>query len=172
MTGSWVNFLKFLRAAGLVVVASIALVTEAFSFDVHEMFEARCGRCHQHAGDLALKKLVIDNGVLRGRTSGNDIRAFLPNHFGYPNPEETTALYNMFVWQVEGGGRFKARCAICHIRARELARLNLVRDGDAVRGRYTGNDLSEFLSGHGRIDANEVDFFVRLLAQMAPTVDR
>ncbi len=171
MVNSRLDLLTFLRAAGLVVLASISLTSEALSFDVHEMFEARCGRCHQHAGDLALDKLAIDNGALRSRTSGNDIRAFLPDHFGHPNPEETAALYDMFFWQVKGGGKFKDRCAICHVRARELARLNLVRDGDAVRGRYTGNDISEFLSNHGRIDANEVDFFVQLLARMTPTLD-
>ncbi|MCK5445973.1 MAG: hypothetical protein KAI73_10140 [Rhodospirillaceae bacterium] len=172
MENGWSYFLKLLRASGLTVLASFTLATEAYSFDVHELFETRCGQCHQHSGDVAQERLVIAKGILRGRTSGNDILVFLPKHHGRPNPKETAALYDLFFSQVKGGGVFKDRCAICHVSAREFARLNLIRDCDVVRGRYTGNNLTEFLVNHGRIGADEVDFFIQLMARLAPALDR
>lgn len=85
---------------------------------------------------------------------------------------ETAALYDLLLWQVKAGGKFKARCAICHVRARELGRLVLIRDGPVLRGRYSGRDMSTFLLTHGRIQTAEVDFFVQLLTRMAPTIER
>jgi hypothetical protein len=164
--------LKLVRVSGLIVLACLSFATEAIPFDVHTMFESRCGRCHEHAGDLAREKLVIADGRLRGRTSGNDIRNFLPGHYGNPDQMETAALYELLLWQVKAGGKFKTRCAICHVRARELGRLKLVLDGPVLRGRYSGRDMSEFLVTHGRIQAAEVDFFLQLLKRMAPTIDR
>lgn len=82
---------------------------------------------------------------------------------------ETAALYDLLLWQVQAGGKFKSRCAICHVRARELARLSLLRDGDVLRGRYSGRDMTEFLAGHGRIETAEIDFFIELLMRLAPT---
>lgn len=160
---------KFVMVSVGIILACLVPATEAFSFDVHELFESRCGSCHQHAGDLTREKLIITDGILRGRASGRDIRVFLPDHYGNPNPAEAAALYDLFILQVQADGEFSARCAICHVRARELARINLISDGDFLRGRYSGRDITEFLSGHGRIEAAEIDFFVKLLMRMAPT---
>lgn len=174
MSASLFFFIRFLQTAGLIVLANVSfafLATEASSFEVHEFFEAQCGHCHQHAINVAQENLIIEHGTLRGRTSGNDIRTFLPAHFGHPNQEETSALYDLFFRQVKEGGVFKDRCTICHGSARELAHGKLIRDGDVVRGRYSGNNLTEFLSNHARIGADEVDFFIQLLARMAPTLD-
>ncbi len=157
-----------LRASGLVVFLSLVPASEAFSFDVHQFFETKCGRCHQHSGDLARQNLFIDGGVLRSRESGDDIRLFLPDHHGHPDPAETAALYETFIWQVRSGAMFKTKCAICHVRASDLARQSLVRDDDGVRGRYTGVDLGEFLVHHGRIDDDNVNFFVQLFRRLAP----
>jgi len=161
--------LKFAMATVGIILACLIPPNEAFSFDVHELFESRCGSCHQHAGNVSRERLVISDGVLRGRVSGRNIRVFLPDHYGYPNPDETAALYDLFFSQKQDGGKFKARCAVCHVRARELARLSLIRDGDSLRGRYTGRDITEFLSNHGRIEATEIDIFIEMLMPMAPT---
>jgi hypothetical protein len=172
MVCAWPHFLKRLALSLLTVGSFFTLTPNAYSLDIHKLFETRCGHCHQHSGELALKKLVIENGTLRGRDSGAAIGIFLPKHFGNPNPEETTALYDLFFWQVKGGGMFKNRCSICHVRARELARQSLIRDGDAVRGRYTGNDMAEFLLDHGRMSSKEAYFFQQLLFRLVPTLDR
>lgn len=163
-------FLRSIGASVRHVLPCFILSTEAFSFDVHELFEGRCGGCHQHAGDLARESLVIADGILRGQTSRREIRALLPAHYGNLNPMEAEALYDLLLWQNGAGGEFKARCAICHIRARELAQTNLVRDGDVLRGRYSDRDMTEFLTNHGRIEAMEVDFFIQLLMRLAPTI--
>ena len=156
--------------AGVVLACSI-FATEASSFDVHELFESRCGGCHEHAGDLARETLVITDGLLRGKTTGRDIRAFLPTHYGNPLPAETAALYDLLSWQVRAGGKFKTRCAICHVSARKLVRSRLFRDGNILRGRYSGRDMTKFLPGHGRIEAEEVGFFLQLLERLAPMED-
>ena len=162
-------FTKILRAAELIVLFSLNPAFDAGAFDVHDFFESRCGRCHQHSGDLARKKLVLDGGILRSRETGNDIRLFLPDHHGHPEPVETAALYETFVWQVRGGALFKEKCAICHVRASDLAHQYLLKDGDGIRGRYTGVKLGEFLTRHGRIDADKVDFFRQLFRRLSPS---
>ncbi|MBC8268268.1 MAG: hypothetical protein H8E36_05935 [Rhodospirillaceae bacterium] len=102
------SFFKLLTLSLLTAVSCFTFTPNAYSLDIHELFETRCGNCHQHSGELALKKLVIENGVLRGENSGNVIDIFLPMHFGHPNPEETTALYDLFLWQVRAAGCLKA----------------------------------------------------------------
>ena len=169
--------LQLARVALVAVVVSMTLSAQAGAVDAEALFEARCSRCHPKVQDLVKAELFIENGALCGRACGHDIRLFLPTHHGHPTPEETEALYDLFFSQLKGDaidlirsrGGFKARCAICHTDERALARRYLVREGDVVRSRYTGRELSEFLANHGRISAGELDFFVKLLSPLAPT---
>ena len=43
-------------------------------------FRERCGICHRSAEDLARHRLILVDGVLRGRYSGRRIDAFLVSH--------------------------------------------------------------------------------------------
>lgn len=164
--------LKFVVASAVVVLACFTFAVEASSSDVHELFENRCGRCHEHAGDLAQEDLVIVDGVLRGRTSNSDISAFLPTHYGKLQPFESFALYDLLAWQVQAGAAFKTRCAICHVKARTLARTNLVRDDNVLRGRYSGRDITAFFARHGRIEESEINFFIRLFMRLSPMANK
>jgi len=43
-------------------------------------FSQRCRMCHDSASDLVRDRLIVVDGALRGRYTGNDIRAFLVGH--------------------------------------------------------------------------------------------
>jgi hypothetical protein len=159
---------NFFSVFSIVAFAYFMPPSTAFSSGVHEWFESRCGACHDHAGDLAREELTIANGVLISRKRGHDIRSFLPGHYGNPTRIEIAALYALMFLQVQAEGEFKARCAVCHIKAKDLARLSLVRSGNILRGRYSKRDMAEFLSKHGRIKADEVDFFMQLFLRLLP----
>jgi mono/diheme cytochrome c family protein len=137
--------------------------------DLHQLFEERCGRCHAHARDLVQEKLTLVDSVLKSRKSSRDIRTFLRRHYTPKDPAKVAAIYGMLVRVVEGQGRFKEQCAICHVRASKLAKDNLVIADGQLRGRYSGNVIREFLVDHGRLDADGAAFFYELfLWQLKP----
>ncbi len=168
MAHTSLNLLKFVLASAAVVLACFTFAAEAFSFDVHELFENRCGGCHEHASDLTQEELVIIDGILRSQKSNRDIRTFLPTHYGNLQPSETLALYDLLSWQVQAGGKFKTRCAICHVKARTLAQMNLIRGDNVLRGRYSDRDMTEFLAYHGRIEEADISFFIQLFMRLSP----
>jgi len=151
-------------AAGLLTSILGAAKAPAESVDLHRLFEQRCQSCHGHAGDFAREHLSIVDGVLRGRTP--NLRRFLERHHGPRTAAEADALYRMFFRQVEAGGRFKQRCAICHDSAANLARDRLIVVDGTLRGRYTGRDIRAFLLDHGRLDAKDAAFFYDALLQV------
>jgi mono/diheme cytochrome c family protein len=131
--------------------------------DLHVLFEQRCGRCHEHAGDLARRKLKFDaNGALIGRANGEPVYDFLLTHRGGLTPQQAGAFVVMMARQVADNGRFQERCSICHGRAADLAR-NLIEVDGRLVGRYTGNDIATFLLRHGRLDEDGAAFFLELL---------
>lgn len=150
---------------GVAIAAGSARAQDT-SPDRHRTFQEHCARCHQHAGTVG-EQLEIADGVLRGKISERDIRAFLAAHHPPPRPGQIEALYRLLRRHAEAAGQFRERCAICHDHARELARLELIVVDGRLRGRYTGRDIGEFLANHGRLDAAGVEFFVDLLSRMA-----
>jgi hypothetical protein len=137
---------------------------------VHELFEARCGRCHDHAGPLARETLTIVNDELHSRKTAVDIRPFLARHYGRLNPAEVALVYNTFRAQVAAAGRFQERCRICHGRARELAEDRLIIVGGRLMGRYSGRDIQTFLAHHGRPRADEAALFHDVLLGLTDSV--
>jgi len=136
--------------AGLV----LAFAAPAGAADFHALFEARCGACHGHSGAFARAHLVLDNGTVR-RQGGAPVAPFLARHAGGLAPDEIALVLAVFARQIADGGLYQQRCEICHDRAYELARLELViRDGRLV-GRYTGRDIASFLTRHGRLSEDE-----------------
>jgi mono/diheme cytochrome c family protein len=61
-------------------------------------FKEQCAICHVRASKLAKNKLVIADGRLRGRYTGNDIRVFLAGH-GRLDADGATFFYDLFLWQ-------------------------------------------------------------------------
>lgn len=127
------------------------------------LFRERCGACHEGAGVLAKQSLVVVDGVLFGKDSGRDIRDFLPGHFGRLTEPQLGAVYSALLRVVRDGGRFEARCAICHREATALAREKLILVDGQLRGRYTGRDIGAFLTGHGTRNPEEAAFFEGVL---------
>ncbi len=132
------------------------------------LFQERCGRCHDEAGSFAATHLTLDEGVLRARRSGKDLRAFLPAHPGRLDEAEREAMVATLTDIVTAGGQFQQRCALCHGHAEAFASGYLVvRDGRLL-GRYSGRDVEAFLPGHGRLEAEGAAFFATVLSRLAP----
>ncbi|MGI9385151.1 MAG: hypothetical protein ACR2PO_18515 [Methyloligellaceae bacterium] len=133
------------------------------SADPHKLFADHCGRCHGHAGPFAREHLELENGEVIGRKSRVPVRTYLPTHFGKPSKAAIDVLVETFQLQLARGGLYQDRCTICHVQAKKLARTKLIiRDGRLI-GRYTGADMKTFLSGHGRLTAEEAAMVEQML---------
>jgi len=147
----------------VILLWTLPAATAGAAEDFHRLFEERCGTCHGHAGAFARATLEHVDGVLRGRKSGRKVAAFLPGHLGRLTPEQVALFVAVFARQIESGGLFQERCAICHVRARDLARASLVVVEGQLLGRYSGRDIEVFLLGHGRASETEAAELYRAL---------
>lgn len=135
------------------------------SMDVHELFEARCGRCHGHSGTFARKSLKRSDGRIVGQKSGEEVGAFLKSHFGNLTDDEIARVLEAFGRQLETGAIYERKCRDCHDRAAELARLKLRIDSEGqLQGRYTGRDIVAFMGRHGRLTEAEAAIITDMLA--------
>lgn len=128
------------------------------------LFHQQCGACHDRAQDLLEQRAALQEGVLRGRESGRDIRAFIGDHFGRRTEADVTAVYAELLRVAQGGGRFQQQCAVCHVSAEMLAHDSLVlRDGE-LYGRYSGRRIADYLARHGRLAVQkDAAFFTDVL---------
>lgn len=160
--------LKILRArtalrAALVALAGLMAPAEpAHSADFHAIFEARCLRCHGHAGAFARERLRLDNGEV-ARRDGTPLAPFLTRHAGGLDPDEIALFLKVFARQIASGGFYQERCEICHDRARELARLRLIVREGRLTGRYSGHDMASFLPGHALMSEAEAGRMIEAL---------
>ena len=150
--------LQSLSLACFVALAlGLSVSARAQGVDAHEIYERSCGGCHApHAGDFARETLSVKDGRVVGQRSGRDVEVFLGKGHGGVSPSEANALIQQFRNILRTGGIFDRKCRICHDRAVVLARANLVVCGGKLRGRYSGKDTDEFLSHHGRLEAEEI----------------
>lgn len=58
-----------------------------------DRFKQRCRICHDSASDLVRDTLLVVDGTLRGRYTGNDVGAFLLDH-GRLNAEDAAFFYD------------------------------------------------------------------------------
>ena len=133
------------------------------------LYFEQCGNCHGSADELLKERAALKDGVLLGRRSGQDIRAFLGRHFGQRSEADVATIYMELLRIAVRGGRFKQQCAICHVSAEELARKSLIlRDGELF-GRYSGRPIADFLTRHGRLPTQEdAAFFEQVLRRNLP----
>jgi hypothetical protein len=131
--------------------------------ELHELFEERCGRCHEHAGPFARESLVIADGQVVGRASGQEVGVFLQGHYGHLTEGEIAALRDLFRFQIISSGLYEKRCLACHESAKDLARSRLLVREDRLVGRYTGRAMAEFLMRHGRLSKSEAVFMTEVL---------
>ena len=153
----------------LPIVSAPAGATPAI--DPHALFEARCLRCHGHAGAFAREQLRLDGDAVFGKSLGRDINAFILRHQGRLTHVEANALYDAFRRQLNAGGLFETRCRACHRRAYELARLELIIAADRLIGRYSGRDMAVFLAQHGSRTNDEAEVLFDMLLWHRRTIE-
>ncbi len=158
---------------GLFVLTSLLLslptMAQSEIVDPHALFEDKCGRCHGHAGAFALKKLTIEKGEVVGRRSGKPVLKTLASHFGRLTDTEARRVVDMFRRQIEANGLYRSKCRICHDPAKDLTRRTLIlRDGQLF-GRYSGQSVVDLLSYHGRLQNDEREVLLDMLAWQLAT---
>lgn len=141
----------------------------ADGIEYHTRFEAQCGRCHGHSGPFARDRLEIVDGRLVGRGTVRPVESFLRRHPGGLSEADIEMYRQVMYRQVEAGGVFADRCAVCHGRAVELAAAHLALANDVLLIRYRGIPVEDFLKGHGRLEAREIDIVYRALRDIVET---
>lgn len=138
----------------------------AQDIDPHDLYERRCGGCHSpHAGQFVQDSIAREDGKLVGQSNGMGVEAFLSAGHGKLSPVEIEAMMSHLTAILDAGALFKDNCVICHGRAVVFARGHLgMKDGLLV-GRYTGREVEEFLTGHGRLEEPEIRIIVEALSK-------
>lgn len=156
---------RFCRlAVAVLAAANLALPVGAQDLDPHRIYEERCGSCHaSHAGTFVRENIVRQDGQLKTRSGGRDLSAFLNAGHGKLAAPEIAALLAHFESILLAGGVYEEKCRICHDRAVDLARLQLIIKEDRLLGRYTGRDIGKFLQEHGRLDPMEIEKMIAVL---------
>lgn len=157
--------------SGAAFLAAMLAGASAQSADLHALYERHCAGCHApHAGDFVRDSLERRDGGLVGRRNGREIRAFLAAGHGHLDAGEAVAMAAHLAAIAKANGLFQDKCRICHDRAADFARRRLILRDGRLEGRYTGRQIKPFLSGHGRLEAREIETILEMLArQLAPS---
>ncbi len=150
--------------------AVVCLTGVASASDLHLLWEDRCAECHGEAGDFAREFLLVEDGKLYGRHPDRDLRLFLQNH--YLRNNDVDAVHAMLLAQATSDQQFRKKCGSCHEKAAELTRESVARRDAVLIVRDSGQPLSEFLKGHGNLEAGDIAFFLDLLDRIKKEVHR
>ncbi len=149
-----------------VVLLGAGHSVRAEQIDPHAVYEQACAGCHTpHASDLVETLLDAGQDSLAITQNGQPLAGFLQSGHGGASPAEIDALIALFTRIQLSDGLFRTKCRICHVRARETARLKLVIRNDRLVGRYTGRDIETFLHNHGRLESQEIPVMLDALRQ-------
>ncbi|MDD9878587.1 MAG: hypothetical protein OXR84_14200 [Magnetovibrio sp.] len=163
---------KFL--VGLLIAAAVAAgaAARADGIDPHRLYEKRCARCHvPHGGRFVRDNLERRGGEIIGRASGDTVLELLEEGHGRLKPAEVPAMMAHLAAILDSGAVFQRHCVICHGRAVDLARRELiVRDGE-LYGRYSRRPVAIFLATHGRQETAETGILVRMLKRQLVTAE-
>jgi len=133
--------------------------------DLHALWDDRCADCHGHSADFARRFLQISDDRLLGRHHVDNLQLFLSRH--YSTPTQAPAIYAMLQAQTATPPLFQQHCSSCHGSAAALVRSTaILRDG-VLLSRRSGQPLNQFLSSHRNLNAQDVDFYRRLLTRIA-----
>jgi hypothetical protein len=155
---------KKLAVIGILALTYWISPASAQQIDPHTLYEQNCAGCHApHAGDFVFEKLDLLDNTLVGKKTGRPVSVFLNAGHGGLSPTEIEVLMDHFSNIRHSGRLFFEKCRICHVNAKELARLKLVIRDDMLVGRYTERDIAQFLVAHGRLTSEEVPRMVSTL---------
>lgn len=121
--------------------------------DPHKIYEQRCASCHQpHSVGLVRDHLTLKDGKVITVEDGRELAALLANHAKVQlSSAEIGALVKQFGAMLQTGFLFQDRCFNCHGPASVFARTTLkLADGQVV-SKATGQPMTDFLKGHGRL---------------------
>lgn len=153
-----------------ILIAPVALASEA---DPHQLYENKCAACHSpHAGDFVWLELDAGQEPLVGRNSGRSVAAMLERGHGRLTPSEATILVAHFQAIRTSGQLFRTKCRMCHDTASGLVRRALILRDGTLTGRYTGRDIAQFLTVHGRLTPSEAEQMLGVLERIATSLDR
>ena len=157
----------FARPAALCVILVLTGGLSAAlgqTIDPHQLYEQKCAGCHvSHAGDFVRASLIESGEKILGRKSGRELDSFLEAGHGNLDREEIGVMISHLTAIQLSGGLFRDKCRTCHDKAVTFAREYLfVKDG-VLTGRYSNRDIERFLSGHGRLNPDEVSKMVDVL---------
>lgn len=143
----------------------------AQTVDPHQLYEQRCSGCHApHAGDFVRDNLVLSGDRLVGRKSSRELQTVLESGHGKLTPDEIESLATLMMNIQQSGRLFQKKCMICHDRAVNLARSELILKDGKLIGRYSNRDITEFLYTHGRLSPDEVTKMVDVLRRQLTTM--
>lgn len=79
----------------------ISVLSEVFQRQVQSggLYQVKCRHCHEPARILASRDLILHDGELLGRYTGDDVKRVLTYH-GRLNGAEQTVVYDMLVWHL------------------------------------------------------------------------
>lgn len=147
--------LKILTLVALIFVAAVSAAATA-PIDPHQVYEQKCTRCHEgHARTFADTHLLLRDDRVIGLKRGRDLESFLDKGHGNLNQAEVIPLVAHLKSVTGAAGLYQTKCRMCHEPAVDFARLNLIMDGGNLLGRYSKEDIAEFMINHGRIDETE-----------------
>ncbi len=153
--------------ASVIVTMSVIVAIPAMAQDIdpHQLYEQRCAACHPpHARELVKDTLTMRQGNLILKSDGTGFIDFLASHPRRPlDKPQAEALTKQFEAMLKTGFLFEQKCIVCHERAIDLARLNLLERDGTIIARYTGRDIATFLQTHGRLTPREVDTIIAML---------
>lgn len=153
-----------------ILIAPAALASEA---DPHRLYESKCASCHfPHAGEFVWLELDTGQEPLVGRNSGRSVAALLEGGHGRLTPADAAILVAHFQAIRASGQLFRTKCRMCHDTASELVRRALILRDGILTGRYTGRDIAQFLTVHGRLTPAEAEQMLGVLESIATGIDR
>lgn len=162
-----------LVASGLLLLFALSLttpLTAGTGIDLHRLWDNRCNDCHGHAGDFARKFLDVSGDQLQGNHHKADLINFLQKH--YMAGDEAEAITGMLFTQASTPPRFQNECSRCHKTAAEFVRQTLQFKNGVLYGSASGQRLADFLKGHRKLKAVDVEFFDNILNRVATEVYR
>jgi len=128
-------------------------------------WNTRCEECHGKADEFARKYLWAIGGRLQGRHHVLDLPLFLGNH--YVPDHLLEKMQRMLMKVANTPQRFADDCSRCHGEVDAFVRQSIVIQWNKVRGTESGIAVSEFLPSHQGLQADDADFFTRLLERFA-----
>jgi mono/diheme cytochrome c family protein len=148
----------------LALAATAAAATAASPRDLHAYWHDRCLSCHAEAGAFARSTLAVIDGKLVGRHHRDRLDEFLRQH--YVADELVAPVMAMLAAQAATAPRFKEQCGSCHGSAAEFVRKSLVLEHGVLKGRTSGQPVSDYLARHGGLAPADVPSMVKTLERV------